>query len=210
MDMAGPSDPPNQPLTRDQALSALRDLEGFEEGLTARVGALTGMVWGVVSAGIFVSYGLATQGDIHNWLMLFLWLPWAAAGTAITSAVWKLHAVTLRGPKAKGRSWVWSCFFAVFFAMALLVLHLTGGVHVMAFPYMLVVNGLVAFILVGIASRKRGRLTAGPLLAAGVLMVASAFALSAAGITGAAMSFASAAVVGVAFVGSGIVGFIRG
>ncbi len=202
---------PMADLTRQEALDALSRLEGFEEGLTARVGALTGMVWGVVSAAIFVSYGLAAQANLHSWPMFFLWLPWTAAGIAITSAVWKLHAVTLRGPGAKGRSWVWSCFFAIFFAMALLVLHLSGGGgHLYPFPYMLVVNGLVAFIIAGVASRKRGRLTAIPLLVAGALMIAAAFALGAAGLSGPMQSFASAGVVGVGFVGSGLIGFLQG
>jgi hypothetical protein len=196
------------PLSPADAARTLRDLESFEEGLTARVGALTGMVWGIVSAAIFVTYGVAPS-LAPMWLMPFLWVPWTLAGIAVTSCAWKLHAVTLRGPGAGSRSWTWSLGFAALFIVALLGLHFLHLGHG-AFPYMLVVNGVVAFVIVGLASRRRGRLVATPLLVAGVLIVAAAFALGAAGLSTLAMAFASAAVVGVGYVGAGLFSFVRG
>jgi hypothetical protein len=195
-------------LSPQQAAQALADLAGYEEGLTTRVGALTGMVWGIVSAAIFVTYGMVTRIQ-PTWLVPFLWLPWTLAGIAVTTSLWKLHAITLRGEGARSRSWVWSLAWTAFFVVALLGLHFSG-LGRGAFPYMLVVNGLVAFIIVGMASRRRGRLAGIPMLGAGILIVAGAFLLGAAHLSNLAMGFASAALVGTCFVGAGLVGFVRG
>ena len=195
-------------LSPQQAAQALADIAGYEEGLTARVGGLTCMVWGIVSAAIFVTYGVAA--DVHPmWIMGFLWLPWTAAGIAVTAAAWKLHALTFKGGDSQRRSWLWSLGFAVLFFVAILLLHaldLGDG----AFPYMLVVNGLVAFLIVAGVSRRRGRLTAIPLLVGGVLLVGGAFAIAAANLPMLAMSFASATLVGVCYVGAGLSAFVRG
>jgi hypothetical protein len=196
------------PLSPQQAAQALADIAGYEEGLSARVGGLTGMVWGLVSAAIFVTYG--TAPDLPMWLMPFLWVPWTAVGIAITTAAWRLHAITLRPHGVKGgRSWVWSVGFTAFFLVALLGMHFLPMGN-SAFPYMVVVNGLAAFVIVVAISRRRGRFTGLPVLVAGVLMVAGAFALAAAHLDTLAMAFASAALVGACFVGSGLVAFVRG
>ncbi|MCA1811221.1 MAG: hypothetical protein LC623_04315 [Halobacteriales archaeon] len=202
------ADTPLAPLTPQQAAQALAGIAQYEEGLTTRVGALTGMVWGIVSAAIFVTYGVAPSVS-PMWLMPLLWVPWTLAGIAVTASAWKLHAVTLRGPGAAARSWTWSLGFAALFVVALLGLHLLRLGHG-AFPYMLVVNGLVAFVIVAAASRRRGRLTATPMLVAGVLIVAGAFAIGAAGMSSLVMAFASAALVGSCYVGAGLVAFVRG
>ena len=208
MDPAPPSRPNRSALSPQQAAQALADVAGYEEGLSARVGALTGMVWGIVSAAIFVTYGVAAPLQ-PMWLMAFLWVPWGVAGIVVTTAAWKLHAITLRGPGARGRSWLWSLGFTAFFVVALLgmqALRMADG----AFPYMVVVNGLAAFACVAAFSRRRGRLTAVPLLVAGVLMVAGAFALGAMHLSDLGMAFASAGIVGTCWMGAGLVGFVRG
>jgi hypothetical protein len=200
-------------LSPQQAAQALTDLGRYEEGLSARVGALTGMVWGIVSAAIFVAYGaLGSDGaGLPMWVMPWLWLPWTAAGIILTNAMWKLHAITLRRPAGHGRrrSWAWSLGFAALFAVALLGLHLLR-LHAGAFPYMLVVNGLVSFILVAILSRQRGRFTGVPLLVSGLLICAGAVAIGMADLQPVAMGFLSAALVGTCWVGAGLWGFVRG
>jgi hypothetical protein len=196
------------PLTPQQAAQALAGISHYEEGLTTRVGALTGMVWGIVSAAIFVTYGSMSPA-IPMWLMPFLWVPWTLAGIAVTTCAWKLHAITLRGTGKGSRSWTWSLGFTALFVAALLGLHFLP-VGNKAFPYMLVVNGLVAFVIVAAASRRQGRLVAVPMLAAGVVLVAGAFALGWLGLSHAALGFASAALVGACYVGAGLVSFVRG
>jgi hypothetical protein len=197
-------------LSPQQAAQALADLAGFEQALTARVGALTGMVWGVVSAAIFVTYGVA--GELSPmWLMGFLWLPWTAAGVAITVAAWKLHAVSLRRPHNTKASWLWSLGFAALFLAAITLLHVLGLADDQgAFPYMLVVNGLVALIIAGKVGRLHGLRASVPMAVAGVAIIAGAFLLSAAGLPSVGLAFASAALAGTAFLGGSLVSFLRG
>lgn len=195
------------PLSPQQAAQALAALADFEDTLSTRVGALTGMVWGVVSAAIFVTYGFAP--DLSSSWLPFLWVPWTAAGIILTTCAWRLHALTLRTDGPRHRSWPWSLGFAALFVVALLGLHaldLQSG----AFSYMLVVNGIAAFGIVAGVSRRRGRLAATPMLAAGVLLIAGAFVLGAFDLGALAMSFASAGLVGACFVGASLVAFVRG
>jgi hypothetical protein len=187
----------------------LANIASYEEGLSVRVGALTGMVWGIVSAAIFVTYGAVSLGAVPSWLMPFLWLPWTAAGMATTIGMWRVHAITLRRPHSPWRSFAFSLAFAALFFVALMGLHLLG-LGKGAFPYMLVVNGLAAFLIVALASRQRGRLAAAPMLVAGLLIIAGAFALGATHLSQMGMAFASAALVGTSFVGASLVSFVRG
>lgn len=206
--MAGPMAEPA--LSPQQAAQALADLAGFEQSLTARVGALTGMVWGIVSAAIFVTYGVAQ--DLHPmWLMGFLWLPWTAAGVAVTVAAWKLHAVSLHRPHDRRRSWLWSVGFGALFLASIALLHLLGLADGQgAFPYMLVVNGLVAFIIASKVWRWHGAMAATPMLVAGAAIVAGAFVLSAAGLPMLGLAFGSAGLAGTAFFVGSLVSFLRG
>lgn len=200
-------------LSPQQAAQALTDLGRYEEGLSARIGALTGMVWGIVSAAIFVTYGaLGRDGaGIPMWAMPWLWAPWTAAGILLTNSMWRLHAITLRRPAGHGRRHAlpWRLGFAALFAVALLGLNLLH-LHAGAFPYMLVVNGLVSFILVAVLSRLRGRFTGVPLLVSGLLICAGAVAIGLSHLQPVAMGFASAALVGACWVGAGLWGFVRG
>jgi hypothetical protein len=196
-------------LTPQQAAQALADIGAYEEGLTARVGGLTGMVWGIVSAAIFVTYGVAPKVS-PMWLLPFLWVPWTVAGILVTNCAWRLHALSLHGKRMPGaRSWTWSLGFAALFVVALLLLHLLG-MGDSAFPYMVVVNGIVALTIFVAVGRKQGRLGPIPVLAAGVVMIGGAFVLGALPLSNLGMAFASAALVGVAYVGSGLTAFMRG
>lgn len=198
------------PLSPQQAAQALSDLAGYEEGLTSRVGALTGMVWGIVSAAIFMTYGVAADVS-PGWLMGLLWLPWTVAGVTVTVAAWKLHAISLRRPHDRRRSWLWSMGFAALFLAAIMLLHLLGLEEAQgAFPYMLLVNGLVAFIIASKVARYNGWVAAVPMLVAGAAIVAGAFLLAAADLPDLGMAAASAALAGSAFLGGSLVSFLRG
>ena len=195
-------------LSPQQAAQALADLSGYEEELSTRVGSLTGMVWGIVSAAIFTTYAMVA--DIEpKWLVPFLWLPWTLAGITVTISAWKLHAVSLRREHDRRKSWTWTLGFAAIFLAATVLLNVLD-LRQSAFSYMLVVNGLVAFVIVAAASRASGRLAAAPMVAAGVLLIAGAFALPALGLSTTAMGLASAALVGTCFIGASLVSFVRG
>ena len=195
-------------LSPQQAAQALADIAGFEDELGTRVGALTGMVWGIVSAAIFTTYAMVA--DIEpDWLVPFLWLPWTLAGITVTVSAWKLHAVSLRREHDRSRSWKWTLGFAAIFVAAIVLL-MVLDLEQSAFSYMLVVNGIVAFVIVVAASRASGRLAAAPMVAAGVLLIAGAFVLPLLDLPTQALGLASAALVGVCFIGASLVSFVRG
>ena len=195
-------------LTPQQAAKALADIAGYEEELTTRVGALTGMVWGIVSAAIFTTYAMAPAIE-PRWVIPFLWLPWTAAGVTVTVAAWNLHAVGLRREHDRRRSWAWGLGFTAIFAAAIVLLNLLD-LDSGAFSYMLVVNGLVAFVIVVAASRASHRAAALPMVAAGVVLIAGAFVLPLFDLSTQALGFASAGLVGVCYVGASLVSFVRG
>lgn len=195
-------------LSPQQAAQALADIAGYEERLSTRVGALTGMVWGIVSAAIFVTYGFA-QDVQPAWLLSFLWLPWTVAGVTVTIAAWKLHAISLNRRHDRRASVTWTLAFAGIFLVAIVllrVLDLAEG----AFAYMLVVNGVVGLVIAGTIGRHHGALAATPMAVAGLLIILGAFALAASGLGTMAMAFASAGLVGCAFLGGSLVSFVRG
>ena len=195
-------------LSPQQAAQALADLAAFEDELGTRVGSLTGMVWGIVSAAIFTTYAMAPSIE-PRWLVGFLWVPWTVAGVTVTVAAWKLHAVTLRREHDRGRSWRWALGFTAIFVAAVGLLQLLD-LRQAAFSFMLVVNGLVAFVIVVAASRASGRAAALPMAAAGVLLIAGAFALPLLELSTQATGFASAALVGACYIGASLVSFVRG
>lgn len=197
-------------LSPQQAAQALADLAAYEDRLTSRVGALTGMVWGIVSAAIFVTYGHAPDVS-PGWVLPFLWLPWTVAGIVVTVSAWKLHAVSLDRPFDRKQSFLWGLGFAALFLAAIVLLHVLGFADGgAAFPYMLVVNALVALVIASFVGRQHGWSAAAPMLAAGLLILAGAFLLAAADLPAAAMGFASAALVGSGFLGGSLVSFVRG
>lgn len=195
-------------LSPQQAAQALADIAAYEDELGTRVGSLTGMVWGIVSAAIFTTYAMAA--DIQpRWLLPFLWLPWTLAGVTVTMAAWKLHAVSLRREHDGRRMWLWNLGFSAIFLAAVVLLNVLD-VKDGAFSYMLVVNGIVAFVIVVAASRASGRWAAVPMVAAGMVLIAGAFVLPALTSSAQAMGLASAALVGISFVGASLVSFVRG
>ncbi len=197
-------------LSPQQAAQALADVARFEGVLSTRVGALTGMVWGVVSAAIFLTYGFAAQVS-PGWLVPFLWVPWTAAGMAITMCAWRLHALSMRRPEGEAARhfWPWALGFTGLFVAAIVGLNALD-VRNGAFAYMLAVNALAAFGIVAAVSRRHGSMAATPMVGAGLVLLAGAFALGSLDLSSMAMAFASAGLVGASFVGASLVSFVRG
>lgn len=198
------------PLSRTQALAAIDDLRGFESRLSSRVGALTGMMWGMASAAIFVTYGLAgSTPGFPAGLMPFLWAPWALGAMLVTGFAWRLHAISLRRPYDRSRGRRFSLAFSALFAVALLVLFFAKP-GIGPFVLMTLVNALVACILGGVVLRSNGAAASAPLFAAALLIAAAAIAIWQGDLDTPGQAFASAAAVGIGFLGAGVVGFVRG
>lgn len=81
-------------LTAEAAVATLGRLEGLNEALRRRTSGLTWMVWGLASPGIFFTYSfwaLLVEFHAPTWWVAFafLWIPWVAAGTLATVALWR-------------------------------------------------------------------------------------------------------------------------
>ncbi len=79
------------------AARALSELDDAEELLGQRMGGITVMVWGLVSAAIFLAYGVAetTLVDAQQAAMAIVWVPFVAAGAIITRLLWRHNAIVL-------------------------------------------------------------------------------------------------------------------
>lgn len=116
-------------MTPRQAADAIATATRWEASLAQRVEGLTWMVWGVVMAGMFVSYGLAGVAGAPPWTDGVLWAPWIAAGNLVTWALWRTAALATPAAARKGdlRHYLGLLVvFAVVFAVMGLVLRPTS------------------------------------------------------------------------------------
>ena len=108
------ADAMNETLTPQGAARILTDAAGFERSLARRTHGLTLMAWGIVSTGMFVSYGFAALLDAAWYVFATLWAPWVALGVLTTSALWRSAA--LSAPES-GSDWTdrghWMRMFVV-------------------------------------------------------------------------------------------------
>lgn len=92
---------PDQCLDHEDALQEVRDLGGFHDGLVRRTAALTWLLWGLILTGLNLHYQLAAGPgpDVAflPWAHPFLWVPWAAAGVALTWAMWRAAGLEFPG-----------------------------------------------------------------------------------------------------------------
>lgn len=197
------------PLSPQQAAQALADIASFEEGLHARAGALTGVVWGLVSGAIFVTYGLAVQSDLPEWTMAVLWVPWTLVGILITVALWHLLSVSRRQAPRPRAAIAWIAATSGTFLAAIAALYLLDLEHA-AFAYMTAVNAFVALGILVRISLEAGRLASVPLLLAAVVMGAGAFAIGLADLSITGAAFAAAAICCGSYAFAGLATFVRG
>lgn len=104
----------NETMTPREAARVLTDAAGFERALARRTHGLTLMGWGVVSSGMFVSYGFASLLDAAWYVFATLWMPWVLLGVLMTSALWRSAA--LSAPE-RGAAWTdrkqWTRMFVI-------------------------------------------------------------------------------------------------
>lgn len=114
------------------ALPELRRALSFEGSLRSRTEGLTWMLWGLVTAAIFVSYDWAGQAfDEMPWWAEWLWAWWVAAGSAFTWALWRTAALTAGVDARRPAGFAVTMLFvgagALGWALALLVVRTPQG-----------------------------------------------------------------------------------
>ena len=87
------ADAMNETLTPGRAAHILQDAAGFERALARRTHGLTMMAWGIVTSGMFVSYGFAAVIGAPWPVFAILWAPWVALGILMTFALWRSAAL---------------------------------------------------------------------------------------------------------------------
>ncbi len=86
-------------LTPEEAAETIEQAQGYEEPLRRRTEGVTWMVWGLVPAGIQLSYD-ASLDYIHGfpwWLNPLILLGWALIGILFTYAVWRIAVLDRPG-----------------------------------------------------------------------------------------------------------------
>lgn len=93
-------------LTPEQAAATIEQARGFEEPLRRRTEGVTWMIWGLVPAGIQLSFNAATAYVSHpfpGWLDPMILLGWPLLGITMTYAVWRI--AVLNKPGLSGHRW---------------------------------------------------------------------------------------------------------
>ncbi len=198
-------------LSPEGALTALSELDRYEERLTARAGGITWMIWGTAVPGIFTTYNTANPwiGSVGlDWLNALLWIPWIVGATLATNMLWKSQSVVLETHDAGPNGWLVSLAFAVTFGAIL------GGVYLLGPDLgpnglMLLVTGLLTLVMAA-AYRIAWEHPAVPTTLAGLAIAAVALAIGTSGLAQPATAMLSAATVAVAYYGLGGYLYARG
>lgn len=184
-----------------EAVRTLRGLEEHEQRLGQEMGGITIMVWGVVSAAIFLAYGLAApvlENGPEGMARAVLWVPFVAAGGVITQRLWRQHALMFGGQDGSARETILTTFaFLVLGAVLFFGARAAGWAWEME-GVMTTVNGLVAAGL-GVVLRRHGARGWSHLIGAGTAMVLGGLLLGQLDVERAVSSLTAAAIAGVSW-----------
>lgn len=103
------SEPGDAGFSPADAARDLQALRAFDVGLRQRTEGISWALWGLVTAGIFLTYGYAGSHFGHAWPFWAtqIWLPWVAAGSALSAALWRSAALTAPAAAERGvRGWI--------------------------------------------------------------------------------------------------------
>ncbi len=166
-------------MTPEEAAQVLHDTSAYSEELTTRAHGLTNMVWGLAIGGLFMAYAAAgpVLDDTAPWAYSILWVPFIAAGGALTTAIWTTHAVSTRTEPETARGLLMMAGFTVLFLalMGAIVWILTQAMAV-AWSFntaMILVTGVFGLILVAVG-KWQGHGPSVPMLIANFGIIAAA------------------------------------
>lgn len=145
----------SEEMSREEALAIVSDLSERDEALERSMAAVTWAIWGVVLAGMMLSYSVweAVPFDLSHTvhtLLLFLFVPWVLVGTGLTHVLWR--SVGIGAPTVDerlGRSIGWGVLAAV--AAGVLAALATSSIRT-AFGGLVVVESAGLLTAVGVAT----------------------------------------------------------
>ncbi len=199
-------------FTARDAVSQITELSDFDIALRQRTEGLTLAIWGIITAGIFLSYGYADAaitGAFPVWAM-FIWAPWVVAGFLVVGALWESAALTSASAVEGGRSgWVHLAAWVGFIMLAWFGASMVGvrlAPHIL-YVFILGSAGIVLGATPFLAFSLIGRRIA---LVTGLIVLAGGFALSMSGMTGDAGDVAAALLVSITWITGGLYQTLRG
>ncbi|MHB8587098.1 MAG: hypothetical protein ACYDDF_14820 [Thermoplasmatota archaeon] len=122
--MATPTE--NAPFGLLDAANAIAKAQRWDVDLRRRTEGISWMIWGIITAAIFLSYPLASAFGAPDWAYAVLWLPWTFAGYAIMFALWRTAHLASPQDVARpgfGRYVALAGIYMVIFTLDFVVLH---------------------------------------------------------------------------------------
>lgn len=89
-----PSIPMNETMTPQEAALAIARANRWEDRIVHRTEGMTWMIWGIVTAGIWVTLTAMSRGPMAIVPMTLSWSVWVLAGFALTYSLWRSAALT--------------------------------------------------------------------------------------------------------------------
>lgn len=164
-------------LSVEEAVSTIKEAQGYELPLRRRTEGVTWMIWGLVTAGIQLSFDALGEGARAAWPYWSILIIWPLVGAITTTAVWniaRVHAPELQTSRIRsvlvGLAWL-PVVYGVWGLLALL----GPGLQEAAFP-LLAVGG--AWLVLGatdlfgttVLGRRVLLVTSGAILLAGLVV----------------------------------------
>ncbi len=201
--------------TPADAAAALREASTYEESLSIRTSGLTTMMWGLVAAGIFMTYaGVGSFFHRHGteWAFNVVWIPWVATGILLTRLLWSSHAVTLEHDDHWRKDLLVSLgFVGAFIAVAMILFMFIEGTdaHWATSAIMLATNGFLA-LGIAVMHRRAWCFRDPSLFVAAFTMIGAGLWMGFAGLGDLAASLLGGVVAGVAWITAGAIAYSRG
>jgi hypothetical protein len=163
----------NETLTPHEAAAALARANQWEDRLVHRIEGMTWMVWGLATAGIWVTLTAMGRGPMDVLPVMLSWSLWVFAGFALTYALWRSAALS-RPDVVQAAAW-WTYVAKVAgIALALALLHFIIEPTTPAYP--LALTGFL-WIMLALLGRRWSHLGKTTATAIGGLVILGGFAL---------------------------------
>lgn len=157
----------NDTLTPQEAALVLTRASSWDDRIVHRTEGMTWMIWGLVTAAIWVTLSVASRLPMNLVTMTLAWAPWVLAGFSMTYALWRSAALS-RPDVVRPAAW-WTYPAKVVGILAgLFLLHYVVQPTTPAYPLALM-GGL--WIALAVLSRRWSRLGKATSLAIGLLVV---------------------------------------
>lgn len=163
----------NETLTPQDAALAIARANQWEDRIIHRTEGMTWMVWGLVTAGIWVTLTAMSRGPQAILPMTLSWTVWVVAGFGLTYALWRSAALT-RPDVIRTAPW-WTYLVKVAgIALAIASLNFVMQPTTPAYPLALMGFLWIALALLSRRWSRLGKITA---LAIGAAVIIGGLAL---------------------------------